>query len=275
MGKNYYVIMVICSWLIVLPYWIYWAFKRSKVLELKNNNVKEDVKRVDIAISIAVKYVFTCVAIILYLLSFIGMQLCISKVNKDGLFKTYVIDTGLFTVAWLIVVGLLIRRVSEIYTKKAFKAFYNPEAKNPYWVVAFIFSTVTLFFQDLILGLTMLGLLLGKFIWVDFLSGITKVKIKETISRENLKKVIGEIKAKIILGEINFEVIFNETIFMIVVLVAAAALKKYEAMSGMTVFIVVIFACVVTLIGNKLLTMYRKRKRKLYDFLTLSSPGGM
>ena len=44
----------------------------------------------------------------------------------------------------------------------------------------------------------MLGLLLGKFIWIDFLSGITKIKIKETISRKNLEKVIGDIKAKII-----------------------------------------------------------------------------
>lgn len=272
MNDNYYILMVMTSWAIMIPYSIYYAAKQNKELFLYSKDMKTDTNKIKETISVFVKYAFTCIAIIVYMLAFMAMQLLTAEVSKEGIFKIYFVDTGLFTVVWLIIVGCVIRLVSDGITKRLFKAYINPETSNPYWVVAFIFSTITLFFQEPVMGLSMLALLLGKFIWIDFLAGITRTKIKEMISREYFKKIRAEIDAKIVMGDINFEVIFNETLYMLCVWIFTFILKKYEPFSGITVYIVTILAMLITLIGNKLLVMYRKKKRKLYSLVTWYQP---
>lgn len=165
------------------------------------------------------RILFQTVMMAIFPVSFWGYDL-ICTYYKESL----IVSSGLFTVIWLVITGILIKAVYYFITQKikAIKVFDCDkffENKEFFWIMCPLLYGVLFSLYDKTIFVTVLAIVLGKYIWMDSIQMISPLDIKI--------KVIGLLKK----FKIDIHLLFCQALVMGYLLVRWYPIKD-EAMNS-------------------------------------------
>lgn len=157
------------------------TIKSSGILSSRMHLVEEEQK--ELFLNYFAKILFQTVMMTVFPIS-VAFYITINTFFRNTLF----VDSGLFTVLWLIITGILIKFVYHFATHniKALKVFdYDKYFNNKefFWITCPMLYGILFNLYDHTIFFTILAIVLGKYIWMDSFRYISfsnlKIKVKK------------------------------------------------------------------------------------------------
>ena len=168
------IILNILIILIINTLYMYSYQKRSiKMVKYIYSNIDSDEENVTENIS----FIQTHIIATTYLIIICGITLTVGFTtlfifqSKSSYFPQYIqtlISSGLYIPIFLFIIGVIISLLYKIYTKRSNNFSLSlPEIKTIVFIMAIVIN-ITLIMLDFQLGLFVAAIIIGKFVWIDF-----------------------------------------------------------------------------------------------------------